>query len=740
MLNISDMCEGHGWRVLEELRRLLVLRQGRVSLPWDREEESCRVCLAHLALLKRTFENTVFDDVREDCLMAPPHASSHFQLEESSLLSSSSAGHLLSSPSARSQTLGDLPVGDPGGGIRREDSPLKKKVSFSLHASLRAPADATEKREVSYYGQSNLRRQNAVRHQWMKDLRKSLELSTAYATKGRKQPAVFLRIAALKPLLVYRHLNSAEVKMILVEVFQRLWMKFVEYSLARQVRVSTAALVLDCSFLTEYDCSSGAFHFLMKDLRDVVRAFCPLVIRRVIFFNYTQAHERIWLILRSAVENACFFSFYDDDRDLATEIEGERPFIYHTMLLNKRDLSLLTQVLPPLYVGLGGDSNHNRRRQSSASKACLSSSSSSFSYLDDLLPLRYFRVSPKIPEALFGEKEEEGLLREAYSSSSSGVVPSCSVDFLENQLRVFRLLAGTLVVLASADLEPEMPGRDIFKEAVRTPEQVASSLAARIRGKEEEEETKTDDFSVVLRLGEKLARLLTYKEAACFWKGLNDLRDIFVEKKRERRRQRRQAQGKDEEEEEDDEDDDEEEDDGGLIDPEGHLGPSEEALREAAQRAKEKKWREEDPTFQVDEEKRRRRTCEIFDAIFAKQDEVKAELEETSFEELFEKSVADAVNDKLRGEGLRVPSSSRYLQSWSPSGETGGEVTGATSDLSLLGRRLFPVPLDLVCRSRISPQVDQIYAEGFPEDDLPKLFSVPQASSTSKYLTMRTRG
>lgn len=285
------------------------------------------------------------------------------------------------------------------------------------------------------------------------------------------------------------------------------------------------------------------------------------------------------------------------------------------MLLNKRDLSLLAQVLPPLYVGLSDDSCRNLRRQSSASshaKACLSSPSS---YFDDLLPLRYFRVSPKIPEALFEEKEEEELLRAAYSSSTSlGVVPLCPVDFLEKQLRVFRILAGTLVVLASADLEPEIPGRDIFKEAVRTPEQMASSLAARIRGKEEEEETKTDDLSIVLRLGEKLARLLTYQEAARFWKGLNDLRDIFVARKRERRRQRRQAQGKDEEEDDEgneDDDEEDEEDDGGLIDPEGHLGPSEEALREAAQRAKEKKRREEDPTFQVEEEKRRRRTCEM---------------------------------------------------------------------------------------------------------------------------------
>lgn len=52
-----------------------------------------------------------------------------------------------------------------------------------------------------------------------------------------------------------------------------------------------------------------------------------------------------------------------------------------------------------------------------------------------------------------------------------------------------------------------------------------------------------------------------------------------------------------------------------------------------------------------------------FNAIFAKQDEVKAELDETSFEELFEKSVADAVKQKLRGEGLPVPSSSPCLQS-----------------------------------------------------------------------------
>lgn len=51
--------------------------------------------------------------------------------------------------------------------------------------------------------------------------------------------SLVIQIAALKPLQVYRHLNSAEVRMVLVEVFQRLWMKFVEYSLKREVRVST---------------------------------------------------------------------------------------------------------------------------------------------------------------------------------------------------------------------------------------------------------------------------------------------------------------------------------------------------------------------------------------------------------------------------------------------------------------------------------------------------------------------
>lgn len=187
MLNISDMCEGHGWRVLEELRRLLVLRQGRVSLPWDREEESCRVCLAHLALLKRTFEKTVVDEIRKDCLMAVPPASSHFQHGESSLLP---PGYLLSPSSpARSQTLaGELPIAEQGGGLRREDSPSKKKVSFSFQAALRSPSSSDKR------GQSDLRRQTDVRHQWLRDLRKSLELSTAYATKGRKQPAVFLRV------------------------------------------------------------------------------------------------------------------------------------------------------------------------------------------------------------------------------------------------------------------------------------------------------------------------------------------------------------------------------------------------------------------------------------------------------------------------------------------------------------------------------------------------------------------
>lgn len=46
-----------------------------------------------------------------------------------------------------------------------------------------------------------------------------------------------------------------------------------------------------------------------------------------------------------------------------------------------------------------------------------------------------------------------------------------------------------------------------------------------------------------------------------------------------------------------------------------------------------------------------------FDAVFARQDEVEASLAEASFEDIFEKSVADAVNERLRGEGFRVPPS-----------------------------------------------------------------------------------
>lgn len=300
-----------------------------------------------------------------------------------------------------------------------------------------------------------------------------------------------------------------------------------------------------------------------------------------------------------------------------------RPFIYHTMLLDKKDVSMLAQALPPMYAGICDEFYEGDLLScppplplppTTMMTMAMSSSSAARSYLEGLLPLRYFRVSPKLPGTPAEETEEEQeILREACASSvgAGGVRPSSSVQFLENELRVFRFLAGNLVVLANAGLEPEVPGRDIFKEAVCTPEQMASSLAARIRGREEEAELRMDDFSVVLRLGERLSRLLTYKEAARFWKGLNDLRDVFVARKKARRAARRQAAAGEQGEQGEDEEEEEEEDDGGVIDPEGHLGPSEEALREAKRKVEEKKWREEDPTFQIEEERRRRRTFQM---------------------------------------------------------------------------------------------------------------------------------
>ncbi|PFH35415.1 hypothetical protein BESB_063020 [Besnoitia besnoiti] len=599
LLLVSHCCGGQGWRVLEELRRLLVLRRGHVALPpVDRGAKDVRLCLAQLASLKQVFEARAHAVLREEDTMKLA-----VSLAELRLNRQRNAGfeHVLD---------------DALDGLHADGN--SADVDPSLLQRLRP-------------GQRN---GDASREELIKEIRQNLSIALAYCTKGKKQPAVYLQIAAMKPSVAYAFLGPTDLSLILLEVFQGLWCRFVEFSLRRQVRVSTAALVLDFSSLTERELTAGSCYFLLSSLRDVLRAFCPLLIKKIIFYNAQRARESLWAILRPAIEHNCFFAFCESEEALNEEIEGDRPFIFHTTGL-ANEMALLT-CLRPLYT---------LREPPLPSPEQLSA----------------LRICHVAPHARYPGEEceaEKGLADDPRREAQ--------LDGPHKQL--FFLLGAGRVLLSTVAGDDDANLR-------ASPEHLAQSLAARVRGRQEESDAWDDQATKALKREEALIRRLCNAEGSRFWCGMNDIHDVVFQKKLQRREAAAGVDAATDEEEEAELD---------LIDPDAHMGPSQESPREAAAEAQEREWRIRDPTRKIDEGARRRRTERIFERVFKGQEAIEKTIEEIGgqFEETWERSVQKGLEET-------------YL-----------EGAAGASRLSTAGARPlprpFPIPLDLVDRRPVS--------------------------------------
>ncbi|KEP63289.1 UNVERIFIED_CONTAM: hypothetical protein HHA_297180 [Hammondia hammondi] len=587
LLHVSGFCNGEAWRVLEEIRRLLVLRKGRLSLPSDRNAMASRHCLAFLASLKKNLEAAARNLVRQGRLRRA---------------------------NARLQSEG-----------RKRSPPLDRDEAWE-------------------------RREGLVR-----ETRRTLSLAAAYSTKGKKQPAVYIQLAALKPSIVVDFLTPAEVAMILTEVFQNLWTKFVEYSLRRRVRVSTAALVLDFSGLTEFELASSASHFLLSSLRDVVRAFAPLLIKKIIFYNSAKAGEFLWEALRPGVEHACFFSFCSSEEDLESEIESERTMVYHTTGL-ANDMSLIAHRCP-LYALYGPP----------------------LPPPDSLFPLRAPGVLPACAPTSVLQKSP-------LSRPKAGAFR-----------QLFALLGAARVRLAPTAEDAESGGSNhprsascwtfvqgqathLFPDA--TGESEEREVAGPGPGGEEDAETET------LQHGDAEIQKTCREEEAKFWRGMNCFHDLVVEAARAKRTAERErkadvAEGVDQatpaEAKPDEADEEAEEldlDSADIVDPDGHLGPSEESLECAAAAVAQ-------DAAQVDLGKSHAERT--FERIFTAQGDLEETLEGigSPFENAWERSVQEAFDASVKAiREEHLPLSAAYV-----------ELPRASRPA-----RAFPTPLDRVFR------------------------------------------
>ncbi|CBZ50153.1 conserved hypothetical protein [Neospora caninum Liverpool] len=576
LLRVSEFCDGEGWRVLEEIRRLLVLRKGRLTLSSDRNAFASRRCLAFLAKMKRNAEAHAKKIVRQG-------------------------------PTARFASV-ETPGAPDERGDRLGNRPL---LTVSLHSGrVNSPA-----RPAPRGGRDEAWEQRAA---LIKDIRRSFSLASTYSTKGRKQPAVYIQLAALKPAIVMSCLSPDEVAMTLLEVFQSLWLKFVDYSLRRRVRVSTAALVLDFSSLTEADLSAGGSHFLLSVLGDVVRAFTPLLIKKVVFYNSVRAGEYLWDALRPAIEHSCFFTFCPSDDDLASEIEGERTMIYHTTGL-ANDLSLLTNFCP-LYALYGPP-----------------------------MPT---------PERLFP-------LRPSFLAPSLDLPRPARRPIAVAWAQILDLLAGARVRLTdAADTETNCRGEAALQRRLAQTKATAQALeslrAAEAAGSDEATET--------LLRGDQMIKKICDEEATQFWRGMSAFHDMLIDLARRTREAETGEDGQG----------DLNIDQVDRLDPDGHLGPSEQSLRHEQA---------------ADDDDDRSHAERVFERIFNSQHVLEETVQQIGepFEDAWENSVQDAFDASVKDIREKyLPLSSSLASS------------SACSSPPLA--RPFPVPLNRVCRRQVSVQ------------------------------------
>ncbi|XP_026189930.1 uncharacterized protein LOC34619002 [Cyclospora cayetanensis] len=163
------------------------------------------------------------------------------------------------------------------------------------------------------------------------EMESSLGGALAYRSADGKHPAVYIQLASLFPTSLYLQITPAEMQRILLRVFNGVWQKLAVASRRHTEKISHVAVVLDFSGLSQLDVAAYSTHRLLGDVGEVLRAYCPWLIYKIILFKLNFAKDLVWELFRPALQADCRIVSIEDDTALVQEIQPDGPFILHTL-------------------------------------------------------------------------------------------------------------------------------------------------------------------------------------------------------------------------------------------------------------------------------------------------------------------------------------------------------------------------------------------------------------------------
>ncbi|CDJ42025.1 hypothetical protein, conserved [Eimeria tenella] len=163
------------------------------------------------------------------------------------------------------------------------------------------------------------------------ELEASLAGALAYRSSDGKHPAVYIQVASLFPTSLYLQVTPAALQRLLLSVFDRVWQKLGAASRLHGEKISHVAVVLDFSDLSQLDLAAYSTHRLLGDIGEVLGAYCPWLVYKIVVFRLQFAKDLLWEVLRPALQTDCRVVTAEDDEALLREIQADGRFIMHTL-------------------------------------------------------------------------------------------------------------------------------------------------------------------------------------------------------------------------------------------------------------------------------------------------------------------------------------------------------------------------------------------------------------------------
>ncbi|CDJ48351.1 hypothetical protein, conserved [Eimeria brunetti] len=172
------------------------------------------------------------------------------------------------------------------------------------------------------------------------ELESRLAGALAYRSADGKHPAVYIPVASLIPTSIYLQVTPAGLQRTLLKVFGRTWSKLASASRRHGEKISHVLVVLDFSDMSQLDLAAYSTHRLLGDIGEVLRAYCPWLVYKIIIFKLRFAREFLWELLRRgyaldkhlpALRANCFVVTAETEGELLQEIQADGTFILHTL-------------------------------------------------------------------------------------------------------------------------------------------------------------------------------------------------------------------------------------------------------------------------------------------------------------------------------------------------------------------------------------------------------------------------